>query len=138
MIMNWDEGGEKEIMLLSVVYLLKGIEMIFLKPQNIILQSYFTPWGNFCLIMYNKYWFQIHQLQIHLIQPGQTKETSEPSTDQKPKGAAVSNIPRIVDNKRRHMEKTLSQAQGEQPLTNTAKEDLLMKSSLHSKRFCTV
>ena len=74
-----------------------------------------------------KYRFQIHQLQIHLIQPGQTKETSEPSTDQKPKGAAVSNIQRIVDNKGRHMEKTLSQAQGDQPLTNTAKEDLLMK-----------
>ena len=54
LIMNWAEGGEKEIMLLSVVYLLKGIEMILLKPQNIILQSYFTSWGNFCLIMYKK------------------------------------------------------------------------------------
>jgi len=42
LIMNGAEGGKKEIMLLSVVYLFKGIEMIFLKPQNIILQSYFT------------------------------------------------------------------------------------------------
>ena len=38
---------------------------------------------------------------------GQTKETFEPSTDQKPKGVAVSNIPKLVDNKWRHMEKTL-------------------------------
>ena len=30
---------------------------------------------------------------------GQTKETFEPSTDQKPKGVAVSNIPKLVDNK---------------------------------------
>lgn len=29
LIMNGTEGGKKEIMLLSVVYLLKGIEMIF-------------------------------------------------------------------------------------------------------------
>ena len=42
LIMNGTEGGKKEIMLLSVVYLLKGIEMIFLKLQKIILQSYFT------------------------------------------------------------------------------------------------
>ena len=38
---------------------------------------------------------------------GQTKETFEPSTDQKPKGVAVSNIPKLVDNKWRRMEKTL-------------------------------
>ncbi|CAH3023629.1 unnamed protein product [Porites evermanni] len=61
---------------------------------------------------------------------GQTKETFEPSTDQKPKGVAVSNIPKLVDNKRRHMEKTLSQAQRDQLLMNTAKEELLMKSEM--------
>ena len=61
---------------------------------------------------------------------GQTKETFEPSTDQKPKGVAVSNIPKLVDNKRRHMEKTLSQAQRDQLLMNTAKEDLLMKREM--------
>ena len=61
---------------------------------------------------------------------GQTKETFEPSTDQKPKGVTVSNIPKLVDNKRRHMEKTLSQAQRDQLLMNTAKEDLLMKREM--------
>lgn len=61
---------------------------------------------------------------------GQTKETFEPSTDQKPKGVNVSNIPKLVDNKRRHMEKTLSQAQRDQLLMNTAKEDLLMKREM--------
>ncbi|CAH3197000.1 unnamed protein product [Porites evermanni] len=36
----------------------------------------------------------------------------------------------LVDNKRRHMEKTLSQAQRDQLLMNTAKEDLLMKREM--------
>ena len=44
---------------------------------------------------------------------GQTKETFEPSTDQKPKGVAVSNIPKLVDNKRRHMEKILLKKKSE-------------------------
>ncbi|XP_068754338.1 uncharacterized protein [Montipora capricornis] len=39
----------------------------------------------------------------------------------------VSNIPKLVDSKRRHMEKSLSEAQRDQLLMPTAKEDLLIK-----------
>ena len=42
----------------------------------------------------------------------------------------VSNIPKLVDNKRRHMEKSLSQAQRDHPLMSTTKEDLLMKKDI--------
>lgn len=45
---------------------------------------------------------------------------------------SVSKIPQLVDNKRRHMEKALSQAKRDQILMNAAKEDLLMKKEMMS------
>jgi len=39
-------------------------------------------------------------------------------------------IPKLVDNKRKHMEKRLSQAQRDQVLMNSAKEDVIMKKSM--------
>ena len=87
---------------------------------------------NFCLIMYKNILVSDSSTSDspNTAIEGQTKETFEPSTDQKPKGVTVSNIPKLVDNKRRHMEKTLSQAQRDQLLMNTAKEDLLMKREM--------
>ena len=55
-----------------------------------------------------------------VLSPGQKKS----------KGVSLSNIPKLVDSKRRHMEKTLSQVQRDQLLMNTAKEDLLMKKEM--------
>jgi len=62
-------------------------------------------------------------------------ETSNSSIDGEPAGkgkvkVSVSNIPKLVDNKRRHMEKSLSQAQRDRLLMSTAKEDLLMKKDM--------
>ena len=57
-------------------------------------------------------------------------ETPVPSSGKKKKRkgtVSLSNIAKLVDNKRRHMEKTLSQAQQEQLLMNTIKQDFLMK-----------
>lgn len=52
-----------------------------------------------------------------------------PNTDtesSKRKGkVSVSNIPKFVDNKRKHMEKSLLQAQRDHLLMSTAKEDML-------------
>lgn len=39
-------------------------------------------------------------------------------------------IPKLVDNKRKHMEKRLSQAQRDQILLTNAKEDMLMKKNM--------
>lgn len=41
-----------------------------------------------------------------------------------------SEIPRLVDNKRRHMERTLSQAQRDQLLLNSAKDYVVMKRDM--------
>ena len=43
---------------------------------------------------------------------------------------AVSKIPKLVDNKRKHMENALSQAQRDQLLISAAKEDVLMKREM--------
>ena len=42
----------------------------------------------------------------------------------------VSNIPKLVDNKRKHMEKSLSQAQRDQFLMTASKDDLHMKKNM--------
>jgi len=62
-------------------------------------------------------------------------DTSGSSTDTEPnnkrKGkVSVSNIPKLVDNKRKHMEKSLSQAQRDHLLMSTAKEDIHLKKDM--------
>ena len=42
----------------------------------------------------------------------------------------VSSIPKLVDNKRKHMDKCLSQAQRDQFLMSTAKDDAIMKKDM--------
>ena len=43
---------------------------------------------------------------------------------------SVSAVPRLVDNKRKQMEKALSQSKRDQILMNSAKEDLIMKKQM--------
>ena len=43
---------------------------------------------------------------------------------------AVSKIPKLVDNRRKHMEKALSQAQRDRLLMSSAKEDAVMKKEM--------
>ena len=43
---------------------------------------------------------------------------------------SVSAVPRLVDNKRKQMEKALSQSKRDQILLNSAKEDLIMKKQM--------
>lgn len=43
---------------------------------------------------------------------------------------SVSNIPKFVDNKRKHMEKSLSQAQRDHLLMSTAKGDMHLKKDM--------
>lgn len=43
------------------------------------------------------------------------------------------NIPKLIDNKRKHMEKRLSQALRDQVLMNTAKVDILIKKNMMEK-----
>ena len=62
-----------------------------------------------------------------------TDDTSDVSTEvigNKETIQPVCTIPKLVDNKRRHMEKRLSQAQRDQVLMNSAKEDVLMKKNM--------
>lgn len=57
--------------------------------------------------------------------------TPETRVSSKGKGeVCVSTIPKLVDNKRKHMEKRMSQAQRDQFLMSTAKDDLLMKRDM--------
>lgn len=53
-----------------------------------------------------------------------------PQVRKKSKGPSLSNIPKLVDNSRGHIEKTLSQAQRDQLLMNTSKEDLRTKKEM--------
>ncbi len=46
------------------------------------------------------------------------------------KRPAVSAVPKLIDNKRRHMEKSLSAAQRDQLLLNEAKEDKEIRKDL--------
>ena len=52
-----------------------------------------------------------------------TQDTSNKAEQPK---ASVNNIPKVVDNKRKHMLKILSQSQIDQLLMNTMKEDMLL------------
>ena len=48
----------------------------------------------------------------------------------KRKAAPVSDIPRLIDNKRKHLEKKLTSARGEQKLLTAAKEDALLRREM--------
>ena len=61
----------------------------------------------------------------------ESMDTPETPVSSKGKGEVrVSSIPKLVDNKRKHMEKRLSQAQREQFLMATAKDDMMMKKDM--------
>lgn len=45
---------------------------------------------------------------------------------------SVSAVPRLVDNKRKQMEKALSQSKRDQILMNATKEDIIMKKQMIS------
>ena len=60
---------------------------------------------------------------------------AEPSKEGKVKGvkrkaAAVSEVPRLIDNKRKQLEKRLTSAQRDQKLLEAAKEDTLMRKEM--------
>ena len=59
---------------------------------------------------------------------------SEPSKEQeirgKRKSVPASDVPKLIDNKRKHLEKRLTSAQRDQKLLETAKEDTLMRREM--------
>lgn len=55
----------------------------------------------------------------------------EPKMTKKP-NMSVSAVPRLVDNKRKQMEKALSQSKRDQILMNATKEDIIMKKQMIS------
>ena len=125
------KGGEKNHASFSCLFIERNRNDIFKTTKHNSSKLFYILF-NFCLIMYKNILVSDSSTpdSPNTAIEGQTKETFEPSTDQKPKGVTVSNIPKLVDNKRRHMEKTLSQAQRDQLLMNTAKEDPLMKREM--------
>ena len=63
--------------------------------------------------------------------PADTSGSSTDADSSKRKGkVSVSKIPKLVDNKRKHTEKSLSQAQRDHLLKSTAKEDMHLKKDM--------
>ena len=57
-------------------------------------------------------------------------EVSKQGTNKKRKLAVASNVPRLIDNKRKSLEKRLSAAQRDQKLVEAAKEDTAMRKDM--------
>ena len=95
------------------------------------------PWFNNAKLTYVDY-NKCNILILYLLstesstaESGESVDTPETPVSSRGKGEVrVSSIPKLVDNKRKHMEKRLSQTQKYQFLMSTAKDDLMMKKDM--------
>lgn len=69
----------------------------------------------------------MHLLAVLFIDSPHSSATGDSYCTETPMSVPHSSIPKLVDNKRKHMEKKLSQVQRDQILMNNAEEDMQMK-----------